>query len=125
MAELVQGFARRRQHQWCVLEERKTELLLEVSFRNKFFYPTININKLWLMVPQDMKDKANQSNVPMIDVTQFGYVKVLGKGVLPSDQPMVVKVSSFPRLSKRNLRRLVVLWFSPLRSSLLLFDFVC
>ncbi|KAJ6321404.1 hypothetical protein OIU77_011476, partial [Salix suchowensis] len=35
------------------------------------------------MVPQDVKDKATKDTVPMIDVTQFGYFKVLGKGFLP------------------------------------------
>ncbi|CAK9155745.1 unnamed protein product [Ilex paraguariensis] len=43
------------------------------------------------MVPQDVKDKANQSNVSMIDVTQFGHFKLLGKYVLSSDRAMVGK----------------------------------
>ncbi|KAJ6769295.1 60S RIBOSOMAL PROTEIN L27A-3 [Salix koriyanagi] len=50
------------------------------KLRNKFYCPIVNIDKLWSMVPQDVKDKATKDTVPMIDVTQFGYFKVLGKG---------------------------------------------
>ncbi|CAN1147014.1 60S ribosomal protein L27a-2 [Linum perenne] len=55
-----------------------------------FFCPIVNIDKLWSMVPQEVKDKAAKdgSVAPMIDVTQFGYFKVLGKGVLPDNQPI-------------------------------------
>ncbi|CAK9144551.1 unnamed protein product [Ilex paraguariensis] len=69
-----------------------------------FFCPTVNIDKLWSMVPQDVKDKVNQSNVPMIDVTQFGYFKVLGKGVLPSDQPMVVKAKLISKIAEKKIK---------------------
>jgi len=43
------------------------------------------------MVPQEVKAKASKDNVPMIDVTQFGYFKVLGKGLLLENQLVVVK----------------------------------
>ncbi|KAJ6749940.1 hypothetical protein OIU85_000556 [Salix viminalis] len=33
----------------------------------------------------DVKDKATKDTVPVIDVTQFGYFKVLGKGFLPRE----------------------------------------
>ncbi|KAK9271802.1 hypothetical protein L1049_002166 [Liquidambar formosana] len=53
------------------------------KLRNKFYCPIVNIDKLWSLVPKDVKDKASPANAPLIDVTQFGYFKVLGKGVLP------------------------------------------
>ncbi|MFQ6666722.1 hypothetical protein Gotur_032974 [Gossypium turneri] len=59
--------------------------------RNKFYCPIVNIDKLWSLGPQDVKAKANQDSAPMIDVTRFGYFKVLRKGVLPENQPVVVK----------------------------------
>ncbi|KAI7997380.1 60S ribosomal protein L27a-2 [Camellia lanceoleosa] len=39
----------------------------------------------------EIKAKASLTNAPMIDVTQFGYFKVLGKGVLPQSMLIVVK----------------------------------
>ena len=38
----------------------------------------------------DVKASVTTDSAPLIDVTQFGYFKVLGKGDLPS-QPIVVK----------------------------------
>ncbi|XP_073158057.1 large ribosomal subunit protein uL15x-like [Henckelia pumila] len=66
------------------------------KLRNKFFCPTINVDQLWSMVSQEVKNKASKDNVPLIDVTQFGmpkfgYFKVLGKDLLPADKPVVVK----------------------------------
>ena len=43
------------------------------------------------MVPQEVKAKASKDNVLTIDVTQFGYFKVLGKGLLLENQLVVVK----------------------------------
>ncbi|KAL0417182.1 UNVERIFIED_CONTAM: 60S ribosomal protein L27a-3 [Sesamum latifolium] len=37
---------------------------------------------------KEVKDKASKDNAPLIDVTQFGYFKVLGKGSLPADHPV-------------------------------------
>ncbi|KAL0405927.1 UNVERIFIED_CONTAM: 60S ribosomal protein L27a-3 [Sesamum latifolium] len=39
----------------------------------------------------EVKDKASKDNAPLIDVTQFRYFKVLGKGSIPADHPVVVK----------------------------------
>ncbi|PPE01713.1 hypothetical protein ES288_D02G197900v1 [Gossypium darwinii] len=61
------------------------------KLRNKFYCPIVNIDKLWSLVPQDVKAKANNDSASMIDVTRFGYFKVLRKGVLPENQPVVVK----------------------------------
>ncbi|KAI3869596.1 hypothetical protein MKW92_036336 [Papaver armeniacum] len=61
-------------------------------FRNKFYCPIVNIDKLWSMVPEYVKTKAKGTDkAPLIDVTQDGYFKVLGKGVFPDNQPIVVK----------------------------------
>ena len=43
-----------------------------------------------------MKANVTIDSAPLIDVTQFGYFKVLGKGDLPS-QPIVVKAINFGR----------------------------
>ncbi|KAA8542228.1 hypothetical protein F0562_023380 [Nyssa sinensis] len=53
---------------------------------------------------KDVKDKATPDNVPMIDVTQFGYFKVLGKGVLPSSQPIVVKAKLVSKSAENKIK---------------------
>ncbi|KAH8504833.1 hypothetical protein H0E87_012174 [Populus deltoides] len=74
------------------------------KLRNKFYCPIVNIDKLWSMFPQDVKDKATKDAVPMIDVTQFGYFKVLGKGVLPDKQPIVVKAKLISKIAEKKIK---------------------
>lgn len=37
---------------------------------NKYYCPIINIEKIWTLIPEDIK------GVPVIDVTKLGYFKV-------------------------------------------------
>jgi large subunit ribosomal protein L27Ae len=88
--------------------------------RNPDFCPSINVDRLWSMVPEGVYEKAKtDSNMaPVIDVTKLvshlrqrftsycdptnsesflqGYFKVLGKGNLPSI-PLVVKAKFFSK----------------------------
>ena len=73
--------------------------------RNKFHCPTINLDKIWTLAGDQMrlayadrKDKA-----PVIDVTQAGYFKVLGKGLLPN-QPVIVKAKFFSRSAEKKIK---------------------
>ncbi|KAM0039857.1 putative ribosomal protein L18e/L15P [Helianthus debilis subsp. tardiflorus] len=59
-------------------------------FRNKFYCSIVNVDKIWSMVLQEVKDKASADKVPVVDVTQLGYFKVLGEG-------MVVGTSGYGR----------------------------
>jgi large subunit ribosomal protein L27Ae len=36
--------------------------------------------------------------VPVVDVTAHGYFKVLGKGHLPADSPLIVKAKFFSKV---------------------------
>ncbi|PIA51714.1 hypothetical protein AQUCO_01100529v1 [Aquilegia coerulea] len=75
------------------------------KLRNKFYCPTVNIDKLWSLVPQEIKDKANTTgNAPLIDVTQLGYFKVLGKGMLPPSQPVVVKAKLVSKNAEKKIK---------------------
>ncbi|TYH52475.1 hypothetical protein ES332_D09G030500v1 [Gossypium tomentosum] len=47
---------------------------------------------------------ANKDAAPMIDVTQFGYFKVLGKGVLPENQPIVVKAKLVSKTAEKKIK---------------------
>merc|ERR1739845_143434 len=66
--------------------------------------PTINIEKLWTLVDADVRKKhAEDGKAVVIDVTQKGYFKVLGKGVLPK-QPVIVKAKFFSRKAERKIQ---------------------
>ncbi|CBI34865.3 unnamed protein product, partial [Vitis vinifera] len=53
------------------------------KLRNKFYCPIVNIDKLWSM---------------------FGYFKVLGKGALPSSQPIVVKAKLVSKIAEKKIK---------------------
>ncbi|KAK4204219.1 ribosomal protein L18e/L15P [Triangularia verruculosa] len=62
--------------------------------RNHQWAPTINIEKLWSLVPLETRDKyvsgAKADSAPVIDLLANGYAKLLGKGRLP-EIPLVVR----------------------------------
>ncbi|KAK1376590.1 60S ribosomal protein like [Heracleum sosnowskyi] len=75
------------------------------KLRNKFYCPIVNIDKLWSMVPQEVKDKAVSSqNAPVLDVTQHGYFKVLGKGSLNGAMPIVVKAKLVSKNAEKKIK---------------------
>ena len=55
--------------------------------------------------PQKAREAAAKSKAqaPVIDVTQHGIFKVLGKGQLPA-QPVVVKAKFFSKLAERKIK---------------------
>jgi large subunit ribosomal protein L27Ae len=70
------------------------------------YCPTVNIEKLWSLVPTEVYEKAKESGAggeaPVIDVTKLGYFKVLGKGNLP-DVPLIVKARYFSHDAARKI----------------------
>ena len=50
--------------------------------RNAQWNPTINVDKLWTLVPEEHKKnvKENSHIVPVVNVLDHGYSKVLGNG---------------------------------------------
>ena len=75
--------------------------------RNKYHCPTLNLDKLWTLVPEDKRSEAiksaSESNAPVIDVVQHGFYKVLGKGELPT-APVIVKARFFSRKTEEKIR---------------------
>lgn len=71
----------------------------------KFFCPTMNVDKLWTLIPEQVrKENAKKSDVaPVIDVTEAGVFKVLGKGSLPR-QPIVVKAKFFSKTAEKKIK---------------------
>ncbi|PIN15815.1 60s ribosomal protein L15/L27 [Handroanthus impetiginosus] len=64
------------------------------KLRNKFFCPT------------KVKVKASKDNARLIDVTQFQYLKVLGKGLLPVDRPIVVKTKLVSKSAEKKIKEI-------------------
>lgn len=61
--------------------------------RNTQFCPSINLDKLWSLVSEEERKKAEAAKdgkALVIDITQAGFFKLLGSGSLPSI-PVVVK----------------------------------
>ncbi|KAJ4869290.1 60S ribosomal protein L27a-2 [Raphanus sativus] len=74
------------------------------KLRNKFYSPIVNLDRLWSLVPEDVKAKATKDKVPMIDVTQHGFFKVLGKGHLPEGRPFVVKAKLISKTAEKKIK---------------------
>ena len=73
------------------------------KLRNKFYCPIVNVDKLWSMVPQDVKEKSEGCDkAPVLDVTQLGYFKVLGKGSL--GKPVVVKAKLVSKTAEKKIK---------------------
>ncbi|KAG3276387.1 hypothetical protein H1C71_036983, partial [Ictidomys tridecemlineatus] len=74
--------------------------------RNQSFCPTVNLDKLWILVSEQTQVNAAKNKTgaaPIIDVAQSGYYKVLGKGKLPQ-QPVIVKVKFFRRRAEEKIK---------------------
>jgi len=73
--------------------------------KNKYFCPIVNLDKLWSLVGEEARLTAakDSTSAPVIDVTQHGYFKVLGKGQLPQ-QPVVVKAKFVSKLAERKIK---------------------
>ncbi|KAK3930087.1 60S ribosomal protein L27a, partial [Frankliniella fusca] len=73
--------------------------------RNTKWCPTINLDKLWSLVSEQTKAKAQKTTekAPVIDVVRAGYYKVLGKGNLPK-QPVIVKAKFFSKSAEDKIR---------------------
>ncbi|EDL03466.1 mCG1026842, partial [Mus musculus] len=74
--------------------------------RNRSFRPTVNLNKLWLLVSEQTKvyaAKTKPGAAPIIDVVRSGYYKVLRKGKFPK-QPVIVKAKFFSRRAEEKMK---------------------
>jgi large subunit ribosomal protein L27Ae len=81
-------------------------------FRKPSYYrfcPTINVDKVWTLLPEAQRDELIKAHAdgakaaPVIDVTRFGYHKVLGGGVVPS-RPVIVKARFFTKEAEQKIR---------------------
>ena len=70
--------------------------------KNHFFCPTINVEKLWTLLPKEAQT-APAGKAPVIDCVANGVYKVLGKGVLP-EKPVVVKAKFFSKDAEKKIK---------------------
>ena len=73
--------------------------------RNIHFRPIINLDKVLTLVPKDTLAKAASAKdqVLTIDVTKYGFHKVLGKGQLPF--PVVIKAKFFSKEAEQRIKQ--------------------
>jgi large subunit ribosomal protein L27Ae len=73
--------------------------------KNIHFRPTINLDKIWTLIPKNVQEEAKgkKDQTLTIDVTKFGYHKVLGKGLLPKI-PIVIKAKFFSCEAEKRIK---------------------
>ena len=71
---------------------------------NLAFCPSLNLDKIWTLLPEEAKATyaKDKSKAPVIDVTKFGYFKILGKGIV--EQPMIVKAKFFSKTAEDKIK---------------------
>uniref|UniRef100_A0A7E4UZJ1 Large ribosomal subunit protein uL15 n=1 Tax=Panagrellus redivivus TaxID=6233 RepID=A0A7E4UZJ1_PANRE len=74
--------------------------------KNSNYCPTLNLDKLWSLVPEEVRTKnaAVKDKAPVINVLDAGYHKVLGKGLLPK-QPVIVKAKFFSHTAEQKIKK--------------------
>lgn len=74
--------------------------------KNGYHCPSVNLDKLWALVggpDSEAVKKASGGGAPVIDLTQFGLFKLLGKGQLP-DKPVVVRAKFVSKRAEEKVR---------------------
>eukprot|EP01100_Stratorugosa_tubuloviscum_P013636 TRINITY_DN695_c0_g1_i1.p1 TRINITY_DN695_c0_g1~~TRINITY_DN695_c0_g1_i1.p1 ORF type:complete len:148 (-),score=62.76 TRINITY_DN695_c0_g1_i1:158-601(-) len=67
--------------------------------------PTVNIDKIFSLLPTwaQKRTLADKKQSPVIDVTKYGYFKVLGTGIAPKS-PIIVKAKFFSRNAEKKIK---------------------
>lgn len=75
--------------------------------RNQQWKPEINVDKLWALIPTELREKhlsGSSDTAPVIDLTALGYAKLLGKGQLPK-APIVVRARYVSKLAESKITK--------------------
>ncbi|SPO05518.1 probable RPL28 - 60S large subunit ribosomal protein L27a.e [Cephalotrichum gorgonifer] len=74
--------------------------------QNHFWRPSINIDKLWSLVPTETREAylsgEKKDTAPVLDLLPLGYSKVLGKGRIP-EIPIVVRARYVSKLAEEKI----------------------
>ena len=75
--------------------------------QQQYACPSVNVEKLWTLVPAgavaEAQEKAKGGTAAVIDVTEAGVFKVLGKGRLPKI-PVIVKARFFSKGAEEKIK---------------------
>ncbi|RMD40985.1 hypothetical protein DV735_g4152, partial [Chaetothyriales sp. CBS 134920] len=75
--------------------------------QNKFWKPTVNLDKLWSLIPAETREaylsKKKTDTAPVLDLLPLGYSKVLGKGRIP-EIPIVVRARYFSKEAEKKIK---------------------
>ncbi|KAJ2692437.1 60S ribosomal protein L28 [Coemansia spiralis] len=73
--------------------------------QNKFWRPTVNVDKLWSLVDAESRAKvANTKGLaPVVDVLKSGFAKVLANGRVPST-PLIVKTRYISSQAEKKIK---------------------
>jgi len=75
--------------------------------KNQYHCPTINVEALFPLMQKELGDKVNEykekkGTAPVIDLKQFGFFKVLGRGDAPNF-PIIVKAKFFSKEAEKKI----------------------
>ncbi|RMZ79625.1 hypothetical protein DV737_g3326, partial [Chaetothyriales sp. CBS 132003] len=75
--------------------------------QNKFWKPTVNLDKLWSLIPAETREayisQKKTDTAPVLDLLPLGYSKVLGKGRIP-EIPLVVRARYFSKEAEKKIK---------------------
>lgn len=72
--------------------------------QNKFWRPVLNTDKLPSLLPPEHKESASGELVPVVDLLQHGYAKLLAKGRIPGGRPFIVKARYVSRRAEQKVK---------------------
>ena len=72
--------------------------------RNQYYCPTMNLDEVWSLVPAEAQEQAakDTTKAPVIDLTQHGVFKLLGRGHI--DRPVVVKTKFVSSIAEKKIK---------------------
>ncbi|KAK8793047.1 hypothetical protein WA538_002557 [Blastocystis sp. DL] len=72
--------------------------------REAYYCPAMNLDEVWSLVPEEVKEQAakDTTKAPVIDLTQHGVFKLLGRGHI--DRPIVVKTKFVSSIAEKKIK---------------------
>ena len=72
--------------------------------RNQDYCPTMNLDEILSILPEEVLEQAKNDNskAPVIDLTQHGIFKLLGRGHI--DRPIVVKTKFISSIAEKKIK---------------------
>ena len=72
--------------------------------KNQYYCPTMNLDEVLSVLPEEVKEQAKKdtTKAPVIDLTQHGVFKLLGRGHI--DRPIVVKTKFISSIAEKKIK---------------------